>query len=296
MIDKFLLILLRLMTDYFNYTQLTQIEFFYNILVFIQIYIWIGYLLYIKLIKYCNYKTVSDYIYTSLYEHFFGNPNFKLSTILLFLHSLKKIKPKSKVLDFGCGSGTYYSNVDVIQTIKNLDLEIQGIDIDPVYISKCKNRIIISGLDDNVDIMLCDIFDYKIENESDKFDYVIFSESAPLLSSELLESITLYINKNLVKSDSKIIFINNLTENEEYMNIYKPMLKYLTMIDFGRVLKAKEFEDLSLIINRKITINLIDEMSIKEILSFFYLYFIYPILICLGVKNYQVKQYEIIME
>jgi SAM-dependent methyltransferase len=231
-----------------------------------------------------------------MYEHFFGNPNFRLSTVLLFLHSLKKIEPESKILDFGCGSGTYYSNNKVIEIIKKSNLKIEGIDIDPVYIKKCRERVNNSLLENNVNILLKNIFDLTIENEVDKFDYIIFSESAPLLSSKLLESITEYINKNLIKKEGKIIFINNLVENENYMIKYKPLLKYILMIDFGRVLKFKEFDDLSKKINKNIEVNLIDEMSVSEILLFFNLYFLYPLLNLLGVKNYKVKQFEIIMK
>jgi SAM-dependent methyltransferase len=231
-----------------------------------------------------------------MYEYFFGNPNFRLSTVLLFLHSLKKIELESKILDFGCGSGTYYSNNKVIEIIKKSNLKIEGIDIDPVYIKKCKERVNNSMLENNVNILLKNIFDLTIENELDKFDYIIFSESAPLLSSKLLESITEYINKNLIKKEGKIIFINNLVENEDYMIKYKPLLKYILMIDFGRVLKFKEFDDLSKKINKNIEVNLIDEMSVNEILLFFNLYFLYPLLNLLGVKNYKVKQFEIIMK
>jgi len=294
MIDKFLLLLNTLMyQNLFLYNNLMPAYLINNFLL-IQTNICFLYIFLYFLKK--KIIALSDYIYTSMYEYFFGNPNFRLSTVLLFLHSLKKIELESKILDFGCGSGTYYSNNKVIEIIKKSNLKIEGIDIDPVYIKKCKERVNNSMLENNVNILLKNIFDLTIENELDKFDYIIFSESAPLLSSKLLESITEYINKNLIKKEGKIIFINNLVENEDYMIKYKPLLKYILMIDFGRVLKFKEFDDLSKKINKNIEVNLIDEMSVNEILLFFNLCFLYPLLNLLGVKNYKVKQFEIIMK
>ena len=294
MIDKILLLLNTIMyQNLFLYNNLMSAYLINNFLL-IQTNICFLYIFLHYFKK--HIIALSDYIYTSMYEHFFGNPNFRLSTVLLFLHSLKKIEPESKILDFGCGSGTYYSNNKVIEIIKKSNLKIEGIDIDPVYIKKCRERVNNSLLENNVNILLKNIFDLTIENEVDKFDYIIFSESAPLLSSKLLESITEYINKNLIKKEGKIIFINNLVENENYMIKYKPLLKYILMIDFGRVLKFKEFDDLSKKINKNIEVNLIDEMSVSEILLFFNLYFLYPLLNLLGVKNYKVKQFEIIMK
>lgn len=295
MIDKILIIGLELMTEYMNNNLLQENDYFYNYLMIFQMNIWILYFSYCYFNKYLNYKYILDQIYTNMYEHFLGNPNFRLSTIMLFLNTIKKVKPNSKVLDFGCGSGTYYSNQEVISEIKELNLKIKGIDIDPVYIEKCKNRIIKNNLEENINISLCDIFDYKIENEKDKFDYIIFSESAPLLSKELLVSITEYINYNLLSEDGKIIFINNLIENEDYMKKYKPLLKYFTMIEFGRVLKAQEFKDLSRRLDKNIQFNLVDKMSVKEILSFFKLNMLLILFKSIGVKNYNVEQYEIII-
>jgi SAM-dependent methyltransferase len=240
-----------------------------------------------------NFDSINK-LYIFVYDYFFGNENFKLATPNLYNYSISKLKNNSKVLDFGCGNGICYKNNNVISTIKNKNLNIIGIDIDEIYIKQCSERIITSNLQDNVYIKLMNIFDYEIEEDKHKFDYVVFSESAPLLSNELLVNIIKYIDNNLLKKDGKIIFINNLTDSKNPMKKLKPYLKYLSLIDFGRLLSLEEFINIADNMNKKITINLIDSMKLKEILSFFTLDYLYYIIKLFGINDYNIDQYEII--
>jgi cyclopropane fatty-acyl-phospholipid synthase-like methyltransferase len=234
-------------------------------------------------------------MYTNIYDYFFGDTNFKLATPLLFYNTINKIEPNSKVLDFGCGNGICYSNTLIKKSILSNNLTIEGIDIDKVYIKKCKQRIIDENLNSNVTIRLMDVFDYEIKNEEERFDYIIFSESAPVLSDELLTNIINHVIKNLVKTNGKIVFINNLTNDENTAMIkIKPLLKYICMIEFGRVLTQKDFEDKSKQFNKNIKVNLIDKMKLKEVLRYFYLEWGFSILNMYGVNDYDIEQYEII--
>lgn len=237
---------------------------------------------------------IKNKMYSNIYDYFFGDTNFKLATPLLFYNTIKKIEPNSRVLDFGCGNGICYSNKLIKKTILSNNLSIDGIDIDIVYIDKCKQRIIDEQLNSNVTIRLMDIFDYEIKNEEERFDYVIFSESAPVLSDELLTNIIKHVIKNLVKTDGKIIFINNLTNDENSAMIkIKPLLKYICMIDFGRILTQKNFEDKSKKFNKNIQVNLIDKMRLKEVLRYFCLEWGFFVLQMCGVNDYDIEQYEI---
>jgi SAM-dependent methyltransferase len=233
-------------------------------------------------------------IYISAYDHFFGNAKFKLSTPNLYNYSISKLPNNSKVLDFGCGNGVCYKNNNVIDTIKNKNLQIIGIDIDEIYIKQCTKRIITSNLEDNVFIKLMNIFDYEIDEDKNKFNYVIFSESAPLLSNELLINIIKYIDCNLIKKDGKIIFINNLTDAKSPMKKYKPYLKYISLIDFGRLLSFEEFVSISKVMNKNISTNLIASMSFKDVMSFFSINYLYYIAKLFGITDYNIEQYEII--
>ena len=238
-------------------------------------------------------KITIDYFYTNIYDHFFGNPEFKLSTPNLFYYSLKNIEPNSRILDFGCGNGICYSNQLIKDVIKKNNLKIDGIDIDKIYINRCLERIEKDKLGSNINVKLQDIFKYKVENDL-KFDYIILSESAPLLSEDFLNLILKYMIKYLLKPNGKIIFINNLTENSSPMVMkLKPMLKYVCMIDFGRILTKKEFIKLADEFNLNVEFNLIAKMNVNSILSFFNMSWTFYIWNLLGVDNYDVEQYEI---
>lgn len=238
-------------------------------------------------------NNIYNYVYTNIYDHFFGDPNFKLSTPNLFYYTMKKIKPNSKILDFGCGNGICYSNQFIKDLIFQNNLQIRGIDIDEVYIEKCLQRIKNEKIESNVNIKLQDILEYKVTQE-EKYDYIILSESAPLLSEELLKKIVKHMIKYLLKQDGKIVFINNLTENSTpTMKKIKPILKYISMIDFGRVLTKEEFIKLSKDVDKNVEFNLISKMKLKKILNFFYIGWTFYFWNMIGIQNYEVEQYEI---
>ena len=239
--------------------------------------------------------SIINLIYTNLYDFYFGSPSFRLGTPLLFLHSLRKLRPASRVLDFGCGNGICYSNADVKKTVLTQGLQIVGIDIDVPYIERCKRRIDEEHLAENVHIMLQDVFDYRLDSEIERFDYILFSESAPLLSNDLLISMCRHMIEHLLKTDGKIIFINNLTEDSgNAMRVIKPYLKYVTMVEFGRVLTSQDFFDIAKSVKKKATIKLIDKLRVREILNFFRLEWMFLFFsMCFGITNYEVEQFEI---
>jgi len=235
-----------------------------------------------------------NYIYSKIYDHFFGDDNFRLATPNLYNYTINKLNNNSKVLDFGCGNGICYNNIKVIENIKNKNLKVIGVDIDKIYINECNNRIVNNHLQDYIETKLINIFDYKLNDNEEKFDYAIFSESAPVIPSELLFDFVDYINNNLIKEDGQIIFINNLSQENNKMKIIKPYIKYISLIDFGVLLTENDFIKMGNKLNKKVIINLIDSMKLKEILSYFNLNLLYPILYLCGITNYEVEQYEII--
>lgn len=295
MIYYILILLLNMFPEYMLQNKIydTHIMYHYFMSIYITLFlITIIWLYFNKIITETKNK-IFDYIYTNIYDYFFGNPNFKLSTPNLFYYTIKKIKPNSRVLDFGCGNGICYSNQLIKDLIIQNNLQIQGIDIDKVYIEKCLQRIRNEKLESNVNIKLQDVLEYKIEHE-EKYDYIILSESAPLLSEMFLKKIVKHMINNLLKEDGKIIFINNLTENSTpTMKKIKPLLKYLSMIDFGRVLTKEEFIYLSKDVGKNIEFNLICKMKLIKILKFFNIGWTFYFWNIIGIQNYEVEQYEI---
>lgn len=295
MITNIILLILSMILEYINENKIYNIHLIYHYMMnlyFSIFFIGLGWLYLNKNIIY-YFNNLYDFVYTNIYDYFFGNSEFKLSTPNLFYYSIKKLEVNSRVLDFGCGNGICYSNQLVKDIIIKNNLKIQGIDIDKVYISKCLQRIKKENLESNINIQLQDVFKYKVE-ETDRFDYIILSESAPLLNEELLKNIVQHMIKYLLKENGKIIFINNLTDKyTPTMEKIKPLLKYVSMIDFGRILTKKEFSELSKELKLNVEFNLIAKMKIRSILNYFNLGWTYYFWRMIGVENCEVEQYEI---
>ena len=228
-----------------------------------------------------------------IYELMFGNKKFPLSTPNLFYSVLKEIPDNSSILDFGCGSGICYRNIDTINLVVKSNYQITGIDIDKLAIEKFQNKINLNSLS-KINLKCGNILDMGF---SEKFDYVIFSESAPLLSNEFLINVVAHIKSNLLRVGGKIIFINNLTENPQFITRFiKPKLKYITTIDFGRVVSKNEFNNLALANNMNVNYELLDSMTVEQVAYFYKIGFIYRIFNTWGFKNYDVTQYKITLK
>ena len=133
-----------------------------------------------------------------MYEHFFGNPKFRLSTVLLFLHSIKKIEPKRKILDFGCFDGLFLKEVK--KKFKNIDLF--GYD-NNIYLKNIfkfnKNKLILK----------------KKELFNHKFDLIFFSFSIFYVHN--LNELFNIILKNILNNNGKIIVhIPDIYKNNAY--------------------------------------------------------------------------------
>jgi 2-polyprenyl-3-methyl-5-hydroxy-6-metoxy-1,4-benzoquinol methylase len=229
-----------------------------------------------------------------IYESTFGNTDFRLSTPKLFYSVMKDIANNSNILDFGCGSGACYKNNDIINLIVKSNQKITGIDTNEFAIENFRTNVSRSLLASRMNLKCGNIF---TQNFDEKFDCVIFSESAPLLSSDFLVEIVSYIKYNLLKTNGKIIFINNLVENPQFIiNFMKPKIKYITTLDFGRVMTVGEFKKLATVNEIKISFEILDSMTIEEIASHYNIAFLYWFFGKLGLKNYLVTQYKITMD
>ena len=229
-----------------------------------------------------------------MYELTFGNKKFKLSTPKLFYSILKDLPNDSNILDFGCGCGTCYKNEDMVNFIIKTNQNITGIDINSFAIEEFKKNIKLSPLIDRLNLRCGDIFAEKFNK---KFDYVIFSESAPLLENIFVIKVIDHIKSNLLNPNGKIFFINNLVENPQFfVSLIKPKLKYITALDFGRILTVDDFKIFAAKNEMSVKFEVLDSMTVEEIAIFFRIAFIYKIARIFGFKNYDVKQYKIVME
>jgi 2-polyprenyl-3-methyl-5-hydroxy-6-metoxy-1,4-benzoquinol methylase len=242
------------------------------------------------------------YVKNKLYDYFFGNIDIAISTPRLFESVLNKCTKNSNIMDFGCGNGIYYKKDFIKKQIFDKNFKITGIDIDSESVKICKDRIKNNNLCNNINVLCENILNYKVD-EKDKFDYIIFTESLPLINNSLLKEILIYMNKYLIKEDGKIIFINNLVDNDypKIVTFIKPYLKYFILIDFGRIINKNEIEKIANYINKKFEINLISknkiyELSLINLIAWKKYNFIYKLINKYIINlDYDIKQYEIII-
>jgi 2-polyprenyl-3-methyl-5-hydroxy-6-metoxy-1,4-benzoquinol methylase len=248
------------------------------------------------------FNTFYIYVKNKFYDYFFGNANIAISTPRLFESVLNKCPKNSNIMDFGCGNGIYYKKSFIKNQILNNNFKITGIDIDSQSIKICKDHIKKNNLSNYINVLCLNILNYKVD-EKDKFDYIIFTESLPLINKNLLKEVLIYMNENLLKDNGKLIFINNLVDNDhpKLITFIKPYLKYFILIDFGRIIKKSEIEEIGTYINKKFEINQISKNKIYELALFNFINwkkynFIYKLINKYIINlDYDIKQYEIIL-
>lgn len=187
-----------------------------------------------------------NYIRTACYNFWLGNScNLEVldgcSTPTLYRQMLNHITDNSSILEVGVGSGMpLLVNQNEIYLKR---LHIHAIDIDEAYVESCKERLKNSILE-NITVEKRDLFTVTER----KYDYVIFSESYPVIPEEIMTTMVHHC-LTLLNPNGKIIFLHNLLENETQKEhpiaIIKPYIKYIPFvwIDFGRATTKQQFDD-----------------------------------------------------
>ena len=178
-------------------------------------------------------------IRSKLYDSLFGLP-IDIATPNLYRKFLETIEENVCVLEIGIGTGiTLERNA---QLIKSKNIKIHGIDINESYLNACAERVEKHDLKHYVTLELNDVIESKIEEN--KYDYILFMESYPVIPKESLKPI---VKKALriMKPDSKLVFIHNLVEQNEW-NLFRALikmnLKKVTTVEFGRLVIRSDFE------------------------------------------------------
>jgi cyclopropane fatty-acyl-phospholipid synthase-like methyltransferase len=197
------------------------------------------YLILKSLLKIPCYDYWQGYYTKKYYKHVFNNI----------------VNQNSNILDVGVGTG--YNLIHNKDIIKHKNLQIHGIDIDKDYHNHCYNQIIKYGLTNNVSIEFIDLF-----NVTNKYDYIIFGQSFPVIEKQLMTNM-IYHCKKLLNKDGKIIFIHHLIDDNNNTNhiFYKikPYIKYIPFIwiDSGKPNTKIQFENWLNAIGLKYTYNII---------------------------------------
>jgi 2-polyprenyl-3-methyl-5-hydroxy-6-metoxy-1,4-benzoquinol methylase len=146
---------------------------------------------------------------------------------------LKRLPESAALLDVGIGTaGALLANAAVVDRKR---FRVTGIDIDADYIERARRQVRSSGLGDRVDVRLESVYDHH----AGPYDAVYFSGSFMLLpepEQALRHCCT------LLRPGGRIYFTQTIqTQPARWMETLKPMLKWLTSIDFGRVTYEDSF-------------------------------------------------------
>lgn len=131
------------------------------------------------------------------------------------------------LLDVGIGTGgALLKNAGLV---RQKNLQITGIDIDPDYVERARSRLKNSPLSEHVQAKLESVYDHQ----GGPYDAVYFSGSFMLLPEP---EQALRHCRELLQPEGRIFFTLTVhRDNSRWMEKLKPRLKRLTSIDFGRV-------------------------------------------------------------
>jgi tRNA A58 N-methylase Trm61 len=147
---------------------------------------------------------------------------------------LVRLAPHHKLLDVGIGTGGALVNNAAI--IRQKDLHVTGVDIDPDYVERCRKLLQRTHLDEQVDVKLQSIYDHRV---SEPYDAIYFSASFMLLPdpAACLEHV-----RSLLAANGRVFFTQTFQDKpSKLMEKAKPMLHKVTTIHFGQVTYEAEF-------------------------------------------------------
>ncbi len=156
-----------------------------------------------------------------------------------YRHALGYFPSGSRVLDVGIGNGLMIKTFHPL--IRSKQLKITGIDIDPAYLSHCRELVRRHGLEEHIQVHEGAVESYHPEEQA-CFDFVLFSMSFMLLSDQ--PSVLCRV-RNWLKPGGEIVFVQAMFKNRSRLiDIIKPKLKYLTTVDFGMATYETDFSTL----------------------------------------------------
>ena len=144
-----------------------------------------------------------------------------------------RLPQDARLLDVGIGTGQ--ALLRNANTIRNKNLSIQGVDIDPSYMAHCQTNITKHDLDEYVSAQLQSVYDH----DDGPYDGVYFGASFMLLPDPIA---ALKHVKSLLKPKGRLYFTQTFHDKPApIMEKIKPMLHKVTTIHFGRVTYESDF-------------------------------------------------------
>ncbi len=146
---------------------------------------------------------------------------------------LERVPAGARLLDVGVGTGR--ALLENRETLLGKDVHVTGIDIDNSYVETCRAAVAGVGLSERVEILLESVYDHR----GGPYDAIYFSASFMLLPDPVaaLEHV-----KGLLANDGRLYFTQTFEhERSGTMERLKPLLRFLTTIDFGQVTYEDDF-------------------------------------------------------
>lgn len=146
---------------------------------------------------------------------------------------LNRLPPQCRLLDIGVGTGSaLLANADVVVA---KDLRITGVDVDAGYIERCTRAVARSGLDGRIEARRQSIYDHR----GGPYDAAYFSASFMLLPDP---PAALQHVRALLAPGFRMYFTQTFEhERSRTVELFKPLLRLVTTIDFGRVTYERDF-------------------------------------------------------
>ena len=159
---------------------------------------------------------------------------------------LERLPQGARVLDIGIGTGSALAqNASIVE---QKDLRIVGVDYDQTYVTKCEQVIRdTSGLIGRTCVVCKSVYDGDLQrvanatasvDENELFDAVYFSGSISLMPDP---AEALRCTAQLLKPNGRLYITQTFQrKGTKFMEYAKPLLKYVTTIDFGKLTYEKD--------------------------------------------------------
>ena len=195
------------------------------------------------------------------------NRVFKPITLRLYQEVLSRFPANARILEIGIGNGEMLKSFQ--DKVKEKNLKVLGVDPNLAYLKNCRKLVRQYQLAHNIQLVegYAEDFFAKFPSviqkangslwnnqvtilsldqvtptqhpplsevrEEDKFDYIFFSQSFPLIRDGLL---VLREMHPWLKKGGKVIFVQTFFQKTSKMlDLVKPNIKFFTTVDFGKM-------------------------------------------------------------